>query len=79
MTDGTKLTPRQNLPPTLPVSRRGILFGAGVAAAVHIVGCTTDESSNSTDGSGGSNSNSVAGADGGADAAAGPEAGAPGR
>jgi hypothetical protein len=68
MTGSLMPTSHPHLEPTPLVSRRGMLFVAGTSAAVHIVGCTTEEdSSNGTFGPGGGNSNSVAaGADGGA-------------
>jgi hypothetical protein len=69
-------TAQQPTPPPYPLSRRGALFVAGAAAAAHIVGCTTEESSDGTFGSGGQNTSSVAaGADGGAPADAGADAG----
>jgi len=71
------MTTAQQLEPTCP-SRRRTLFLVGAAAAVHIVGCTVDESDNGTFGSGGNSNNSVAaGADGGAPGDAGaPDTGA---
>lgn len=67
-------------PKTFPSSpstpRLGTLILAGLVAAAPIVGCTTDEeSSTGTDGSGGSSTRSVAGADGGAAGAGGVDAG----
>jgi hypothetical protein len=62
------------LEPT-PLSRRGLLFVAGAAAAVHIVGCTVEEdSSNGTFGPGGDTKSVAAGADGGAPDAASSDA-----
>ena len=70
------MTTVQQLEPTCP-SRRRTLFLVAAVGAVHIVGCTVEESGDGTFGSGGKNTNSVAaGADGGAGAEAGFDLGA---